>query len=100
MLVWVGDNASVPELTRPLSAMMQPKRVGFFSDDNRASDRGSQGAMVRRLNKKWGRHAKRIDMREFRRLNDGGMFVAEMATRLNVSQRAVRRARKSVARDG
>ncbi len=97
---WPAKDAYMTEHLRPLSALLNSTRVSFFSDDEGAARLGNHGAMVQRLNKKWCRHAKHINMSEFRRLHAGGMTTAKMATALNVSQRAVRRAIKTVRGDG
>ena len=88
-----ADDAPLREWLRPVSALMITRRVSFFSDDNGAAGRASQGFMVQRMNKMRKRkRAARIDMPKFWHLHAQGVGVAEMAIQLNVSTRSVERA--------
>ncbi len=100
------DSDSVYELCRTLSAEKDPCegdtdeiRAARFT--KRVQDGESKALLTaQRGNKKWCHHAPKINMVEFSRLHAQGMSVAEMAIALNVSERSVKRAIKSVRRDG
>ncbi len=100
MLRWVGDDAHISEMTRPLSGLMDPQRISFFTDDDRAANAGTHGAMTQRMNKARRKRAANINMPEFWRLHAMGVSVAVMALALGVSTRSVERAMTTRPRDG
>ena len=95
-----ADDAPLREWLRPVSALFTPRRLSYFSDDDMAAERGTQGAMTQRMNKMRRKRAAKIDMRQFLHLHDQGMAVAEMAVALGVSTRSVERAMTMRPRDG
>ena len=46
-----ADDAPLAEWLRPVSALMVTRHTSFFSNDERAANRGHQSAMAQRMNK-------------------------------------------------